>query len=289
LAYNYWKNTGDISPFDDQWKEAMKLVVKTFREQQRVLSAGTYKFQRNTSNASDTLPLGGYGYPTKPNGLICSMFRPSDDATVFPYLIPSNFFAVSSLQNLAEMWERIVKDTELANDARSLLKEIWAALQQNAIIMHPKFGRIYAYELNGYGGQNLMDDANVPSLLSMPYLNSIDVSEITYKNTRKFILSEENPFFIKGQIAEGVGSPRTGMDMIWNLGIIIRGITSTDPVEIKQCLDWLRQTHYGTGFMHESFNKNNPINFTRKWFAWANTLFGEFIWKVYKEKKELLS
>jgi meiotically up-regulated gene 157 (Mug157) protein len=289
LAYNYWKTTGDISPFDEQWREAMQLVIKTFREQQRVLSPGPYKFQRNTSNATDTLPLDGYGYPAKPNGLICSMFRPSDDATLFPYLVPGNFFAVSSLQNLAEMWERIVKDTALANDARSMVKEVWMALQQNAIIMHPKFGRIYAYEINGYGGQNLMDDANVPSLLGMPYLNSLDTSEAIYRNTRKYILSEENPFFIKGQVAEGVGSPHTGMNMIWPLGIIIRGITSTDPAEIKQCLDWLRQTHYGTGFMHESFNKDNPINFTRKWFAWANTLFGDFVWKVYRERKDLLS
>ena len=289
LGYNYWKITGDISPFDDQWKEAMQLIIKTFREQQRVSGPGPYKFQRNTPKATDTQPMGGYGYPTKPNGLICSSFRPSDDATIFPYLVPSNFFAVASLQNLAEMWERIVKDATVANDARALAKEVWMSLQQNAVIMHPKFGRIYAYEVNGYGGQNLMDDANVPSLLGMPYLNTVGSSDITYQNTRKYILSDDNPFYFKGQAAEGIGSPHTGANMIWPIGITMRGLTSTDPAEIKQCLDWLRQTHSGTGFMHESFNKDNPINFTRKWFAWANTLFGEFIWKVYKERKDILN
>lgn len=287
LAYNFWKETGDIAPFDEHWKEAMTLVVKTFKEQQRFDGLGPYTFQRKTSFATDTVPLSGYGYPVKPNGLICSMFRPSDDATIFAYLIPSNYFAVKSLGQLAEMWEKIGKDPEKAKEARELSKEVYVALQK-VIEMHPKYGKIYPFEVNGYGGVNLMDDANVPSLLAMPYLESVFPGDTTYLNTRKFILSEDNPFFFKGTVAEGVGSPHTGLNMIWHIGISMRGLTSTDTKEMAECLEMLRSTHAGTGFMHESFDPSAPIKFTRKWFAWSNTLFGEFIWKTYREHRDLL-
>jgi meiotically up-regulated gene 157 (Mug157) protein len=134
-----------------------------------------------------------------------------------------------------------------------------------------------------------MDDANIPSLLSIPYLFSVESGDEAYWNTRKILLSENNPFFFKGKAAEGIGGPHVGMDYIWPMSIIIRGLTSTDDKEIKNCLDMLQQTHAGTGFMHESFHKDDPTKFTRKWFAWANTLFGEFVWKVYKERKHLLN
>ncbi|ANI88809.1 metal-independent alpha-mannosidase [Arachidicoccus ginsenosidimutans] len=287
LAYLYWKQTGDTAPFDEHWKQAMTLVVQTFREQQRMSGQGPYSFQRETSWATDGVPLGGYGYPVKPNGLICSMFRPSDDATIFPYLIPSNYFAVKVLGWLAEMWEAIGKDPQKAADVRALAKEVYVGLQQ-ATVMHPKFGKIYAYEINGYGSINLMDDANVPSLLAMPYLESVFPTDITYANTRRYVLSDENPFYFKGTVAEGIGSPHTGLNKIWCIGITMRGLTSTDTKEMASCIEMLRQSHAGTGFMHESFNPSAPIDFTRKWFAWANTLFGEFIWKMYREHKDLL-
>jgi len=287
LAYNFWKDTGDVAPFDEHWKEAMTLVVKTFKEQQRLDGKGPYSFTRETSFATDSVPLGGFGYPGKPNGLICSMFRPSDDATIFPYLIPSNYFAVKSLGQLAEMWEKIGKDPEKAKEARDLAKEVYVALQQ-VTVMHPKYGKIFPFEVNGYGSINLMDDANVPSLLALPYLEAVFPNNATYLNTRRFILSEDNPFFFKGTVAEGVGSPHTGLNMIWHIGISMRGLTSTDTKEMAECLEMLRSTHAGTGFMHESFDPSAPIKFTRKWFAWSNTLFGEYIWKIYREHPDLL-
>ena len=148
---------------------------------------------------------------------------------------------------------------------------------------------MYAYEINGFGSFNLMDDANVPSFLSMGYLDTRMLKDDVYQNTRKFVLSSENPFFFKGKAAEGIGGPHVGMDYIWPMSIIMRGLTSTDDKEIKSCLDMLQKTHAGTGFMHESFHKDDATKFTRKWFAWANTLFGEFVWKVYKERPHLLN
>ena len=288
LAYNYWKLTGDITPFDAQWKEAIKATLKTFKDQQRKTDNGPYTFQRTTAWATDGVPLGGYGYPVKPVGLICSMFRPSDDATIFPFLVPSNFFAVVSLKEAAIMVKQIAKDDALAEELTALAIEVEKALQQHAIINHHQYGKVYAYEVNGFGSYNLMDDANVPSLLSLPYLNAVKNTDPVYINTRKMLLSTNNPFFFKGKAAEGIGGPHAGMDMIWPLSIIMRGLTSKDDNEIKLCIEMLRKTHGGTGFMHESFHKDDGANFTRKWFAWANTIFGELLWEVYQSKPHLL-
>lgn len=288
LAYNYWKLTGDVSPFNETWKQAMRLVVSTFREQQRKNDRGPYKFGRTTSWSTDTVPGNGYGNPINPVGLIVSVFRPSDDATIFPFLVPANFFAVASLRQLAEMSRVIAKDNEFAKECVAFADEVEKALQQYAIAAHSKFGKIYAYEVDGFGNHLFMDDSNVPSLLGLPYFSNVPSTDPVYQNTRRFILSDNNPYFFKGAAGEGVGSPHTLVDNIWPIAIVIRGLTSNNDGEIKQCLSILQETHAGTGFMHESFNKDDASKFTRKWFAWANTLFGEFVLKVYKERPHLL-
>ena len=285
LAYHYWKQTGDKAPFDAQWQQAIKTIYTVFRDQQRKNGHGPYKFQRTTPHATDTLPMSGYGYPVKPVGLICSAFRPSDDATVYSFLVPSNFFAVVSLRQAAEMLTAIAKDTTTAAQLTALANEVEKALQQYAIVDHKTFGKIYAYEVNGFGSYNLMDDANVPSLLAMPYLGSAKATDPIYRNTRRFVLSSDNQFFFKGTAGEGIGGPHVGTDMVWPMSIIMRGLTSTSDEEIKSCIQLLQKTHAGTGFMHESFHKDDPKKFSRSWFAWANTLFGELLWKTYKEKK----
>ena len=288
LGYHYWKITGDEQPFDAQWRQAIALTVKTFREQQRKTSPGPYHFQRQTANATDTQPLAGYGYPVRPCGLIASAFRPSDDATLLPFLVPSNFFAVASLRQAALMLNDIHHDSAAYADLMALADEVSTALSQHAIVAHPTHGRVYAYEVDGYGSHTLMDDANVPSLLALPYLGAVPLNDPIYQNTRKLLLSADNPFFYKGTAAEGIGGPHVGVDMIWPISIIMRGLTSTDDAEIRACVQALKTTHAGTGYMHESFHKNDPSKFSRTWFAWANTLFGEFLWKVYKERPQLL-
>jgi meiotically up-regulated gene 157 (Mug157) protein len=285
LAYGYWKETGDTSLFDNDWREAMRLIVKTFKEQQRLENNGPYKFERTTSWATDGVPLGGYGYPTKKIGLIHSMFRPSDDATVFSFNIPANFFAMLSLMQLVIMHEN---DKEFQTECRKIMKAIEDGIENNGTVAKQGTGKVYAYEINGFGSYNVMDDANIPSLLSLSYFFGGFLMNDTYQNTKRLVLSTENPFFFKGKAAEGIGGPHVGMDYIWPLSIIMRGLTSSDDKEIKSCLDMLQKTHAGTGFMHESFHKDDATKFTRKWFAWANTLFGEFVWKVYKERPYLL-
>jgi meiotically up-regulated gene 157 (Mug157) protein len=289
LAYHYWKATNDRAPLNAQWREAILKTLQTFQEQQRKTSQGPYRFQRRTEVQTDTLACGGYGRPAKPVGLIFSMFRPSDDATVFPFLVPSNFFAVVSLRQAAEMLSRVHSDQESVTRCRALADEVEGALRQYAVVIHEKFGRVLPYEIDGYGNYYCIDDGNVPSLLSLPYIDAMGPGDPLYLNTRKFVLSDSDPYYCIGKAAEGPGGPHVGRDMIWPLGLIVQGLTSTDDQEVRQCLLTLQKTHAGTGFMHEAFNKDDPNKFTRKWFAWANTIFGELVLKSYKERPHVLS
>jgi meiotically up-regulated gene 157 (Mug157) protein len=288
LAYRYWKVTGDPTIFNAEWKQAMRSIVTTFRKEQRKCGSSTYTFQRTALAATDTLPIHGRGYPTAPVGLICSSFRPSDDATILPFLIPSNLFAVVSLRQLAEMLGECESQETLSKECCELADEVERAVQRYGIHEHPNFGRIYAYEVDGYGGRIFMDDANVPSLLSLPYLGCCSVKDPVYQATRNFILSAENPWMFQGTAAAGIGSPHTGLDRIWPIGIIMRGLTSISDDEIFDCLQMLARTTAGTGLMHESFDKDDPDLFTRGWFAWANTLFGEWLFKLQSEKLHIL-
>ena len=285
LAYEYWKKTGDESVFGDTWVTAMKNILKTLREQQRKDGPGPYSFMRVTERQLDTKCCNGYGNPVNPVGLIVSSFRPSDDATTFDFLVPSNFFAVTSLRKAAEILKKVNKEKALAEECLALASEVEEALMKYAVVEHPVFGKIYAFEVDGFGNAYLMDDANAPSLLSMAYLGDVDLDDPVYQNTRRFVWSEYNPYFFKGTAGEGIGGPHIGYDMIWPMSIMMKAFTSTDDAEIKWCIETLMTTDAGTGFMHESFHKDNPENFTRAWFAWQNTLFGELILKLIDDGK----
>ena len=283
LAYRYWKTTGDESVFGDDWLAAIRNTLKTFKEQQRKDGPGPYSFMRKTERQLDTKCCSGYGNPVNPVGLIVSSFRPSDDATTFDFLVPSNFFAVTSLRKAAEILDSVNHEKELAAECRALADEVEKALKKHAIVKHPKYGKIYAFEVDGFGNAYLMDDSNAPSLLSMAYLGDVDADDPIYRNTRRFVWSEDNPYFFKGTAGEGIGGPHIGYDMIWPMSIMMKAFTSQDDAEIKWCIETLMTTDAGTGFMHESFHKDNPEKFTRAWFAWQNTLFGELILELIDE------
>lgn len=285
LAHEYWKVTGDTSVFGEKWLEGMKAILRTLREQQRKDGRGSYTFTRVTDRQLDTKCCNGMGNPVRACGLIASSFRPSDDATTFEFLIPSNFFAISSLRKAAEILESVNHEAELASECRALADEVEAAIKTEAVTYHPQFGNIYAFEVDGFGNRYIMDDANVPSLLALAYLDESLASDPIYRNTRRFVLSECNPYFFKGEAAEGIGGPHIGYDMIWPMSIMMRAFTSTSDEEIIDCIVTLLNTDAGTGFIHESFHKDDPSNFTRAWFAWQNTLFGELILKLIDEGK----
>lgn len=291
LAHGYWKHSGDLSfTADEAWLEAMRAIVRTFREQQRVKDDGPYSFRRRTDYPHDTAAGWGRGWPVKPCGLIASVFRPSDDGTVFPFLVPANYFAVSTLRQLAELLRAAGRAPELAADALALAGEVEAGLRQHATVEHARFGRILAYEVDGYGSHLLIDDSNIPGLLSLPYLGALDRRSPLYQRTRRFLLTAgAHPYYVEGKAAKGITGPHAGRDMIWPMSIMARAFTAEGDEEVRLCLRTLRATHAGTGLMHEAFDKDDPQKFTRKWFAWANSLFGELVLRVLAERPALLT
>jgi meiotically up-regulated gene 157 (Mug157) protein len=288
MAHGYWKATGDRTPFDDDWRAAMHKILATFREQQRKHGPGPYHFQRGSPVPTDTVPLGGYGNPARPVGLIHSMFRPSDDACIYPLFVPGNAFAVVSLRQLAEMSRALHGDRAFAANCEALAGEVEAALGKYALVRDEAGNDAWAYEVDGYGNQLFMDDANVPSLSSLAYLGFCRQDDARYRRTRALAWSARNPYFFRGTAAEGIGGPHEGLRMIWPMSIMMRAFTSDDAGEIRQCLHWLKTTHAGTGFMHEAFDQDDPAHFTRAWFAWANSLFGELVVHLADHRPELL-
>ena len=276
LAYSYWRESGDTAPFDSTWNESARAIVRTFREQQRKGGSGPYRFQRSANQPTETL-LGGYGAPTRKVGLIHSGFRPSDDACLYPFLIPSNLFAVTTLRELAQLAQQTRNDSALASEALAVADEVEKALAQYGT-MRLRDGRdIWAYEVDGFGNTIFMDDANVPSLSGLAYLGCAAPDDPRWRRTADAAWSEANPWFFRGRAGEGIGGPHVGEGQIWPMSLIIRALAAQDDATIRRCLRTLKTTHAGTGFMHETFDKDDPAKFTRSWFAWANGLFGELI------------
>lgn len=288
LAHGYWRTTGDASPFDDDWRAAMHVVLQTFCAQQRKHDRGPYHFQRESASPTETQALDGYGMPARPVGLIFSMFRPSDDACTLPLFVPGNWFAVVSLRQLAAMGRALHHDAAFAADCEALANEVEIALHGHALMRDADGASFWAYELDGYGNRIFMDDANVPSLLALPYLGCCARDDANYRRTRALAWSARNPWFFAGRAAQGIGGPHEGLRMIWPMSIMVRALTSEDDAEIAQCLRWLKSTHAGTGFMHEAFDQDDPSHFTRAWFAWANSLFGELIVDLAQRRPALL-
>ena len=286
LAHGYWKNTGHTGLFDSEWKLAMETILETMRIQQRKDGPGPYRFQRYALNPTDTL-VNGIGNPVNPIGLIASAFRPSDDACIFPFFVPANLFAVRSLRQLSAMANDVLHDSKMANQAAALAEEINAALWKHAIVSTAG-GAIWAYEIDGFGGHVLMDDANAPSLLSLPYLDSSPDAE-TYARTRAFVWSQNNPWFFQGSAGEGIGGPHVGRDSIWPMSQIMYALTSNSSAEIMGAIQTVKTCAASTGFIHESYNRNDSSLFTRAWFAWANTLFGELIGTTVERYPHLLA
>ena len=286
LAYGYWKATNDNSLFDTLWLNTVRIIYQTMKEQQDVTQSSPYTFMRVTDRMHDTMSNRGKGHPARPCGLIASAFRASDDCCIFPYNIPDNFMAASVLKRTAEILREVNHEPLLADSLHTLSTQIDKALKKYAVVKTEKYGDIYAFEVDGYGNHLLMDDANVPSLLSLPYISDVEPNDSLYKNTRNYVLSSDNPYYFRGSAGAGIGGPHVGMDFIWPMSIIMQAITSTDTAEIKACLTTLHTTDAGTSLMHEAFHKDDACNYTRPWFAWANTLYGELILKIIEEGNE---
>ncbi|MDZ4769189.1 MAG: glycoside hydrolase family 125 protein [Chloroflexota bacterium] len=277
LLHDYWIVTGDNAIFDGDVYAALRIIVDVIAREQHHDSDSPYRFERFDAPASDTLPFDGRGTRTNYTGMSWSGFRPSDDACKFGYLIPANMFAVVILNYLAQFAREQYGDQDLAERAERLRDEIEFGIQTYGIVQHPRFGAIYAYEVDGYGNVNLMDDANVPSLLAIPYLGYRAADDSITAATRAFILSDANPYYFSGRHARGVGSPHTPAGYIWHIALTMQGLTAIDPAERDAVIAMIAATTGGTDTLHEGFDPDEPTRYTRPWFAWANSLFGELL------------
>lgn len=289
LAHGYWRATRDATPFDATWAAAARLSIATYREQQRKDGRGPYRFLRASNRNTETMALEGWGNPARPNGLIQCGFRPSDDACLYPYLIPANLFAVTTLRELAVVASEARHDTALAADATALAAEVEAALIAHGRMRLRDGREVWAYEVDGFGNAVFMDDANVPSLSALAYMGCVAPTDPLWRRTADAAWSDANPYFFKGAKAEGIGGPHVGLGQIWPMSLIIRALSSSDDATIRACLRMIRDTDADTGFIHEAFDQDDPSKFTRSWFAWANGLFGELIVHLAATRPALLA
>ncbi|KAJ2726519.1 hypothetical protein GGI07_000461 [Coemansia sp. Benny D115] len=286
ISSTYWRATGDYQfMYNPSWGQAVSKILDVIKKLQEPtynskhqVNRPIVQYSRTTYTATETQFGGGLGNPVKYTGMAKTLFRPSDDATIFPFLVPANAFLSVELYNLAFMLNTIGVYKDMATEASKLAEQIRKGVFDYGTAVHPKFGRIFVYETDGYGSMLVMDDANGPSLLSLPYMGFVDDTDPVYQSTRKMILSaDDNPWYFTGPYINGVGSPHTGFQKVWPMSIAMRALTSSDEAEVKQCLDQLLATTSGLGLMHESVNVNKPTDYTRSWFAWCNSLVSQLV------------
>ena len=263
LVNGYYAQTGDDSIMTADVVAAIRTVHDVIKsEQQPVTAKNLPNLHRAIMPNGQPFIVGyeadfGYGEPGRGDGLSRNVFRPSDDKAELPYHIPANAMAVVALNGISRVLKQTNTDNNLAWETGLLARRIHTGIKKHGYTDHPKYGKIFRYETDGFGGQKLMDDPNVPSLLSLPYLQYLDRSDPVNQNTRRFILSQDNPYFAKGR-HEGLGSPHTGLGKFWPISTIMQIMTSDDDKEIIGCLKTLKETHADTYFMHEAINVNDP-------------------------------
>ncbi|KAJ1862002.1 hypothetical protein LPJ73_000879 [Coemansia sp. RSA 2703] len=286
ISSMYWRATGDYDfMYNRAWGQSVSNILGIIERLQEptyntkhLVNKPLVAYSRLTNTATETQFGGGMGNPVKYTGMAKTLFRPSDDATIFPFLVPANAFLSVELQRLASMLDQIGVYLEMSSVAKTLAEQIRRGVFEHGTVVHPKYGRVFAYETDGYGSAVIMDDANGPSLLGLAYQGFVDANDPVYQNTRRMVLSaDDNPWYFTGAYIHGVGSPHTGFQKVWPMAVAMQGLTSSNRTEVKQCLDQLVATTSGLGLMHESVHVYRPNDYTRSWFAWCNSLVSQFV------------
>ena len=276
LAWLLYRNTGLTSHFDESFVSGVRRILDTFETEQNHAES-RYRFFRPNDDPRDSVPNEGLDGPFAVTGMTWSGFRPSDDACIYPYLVPSNMFAVVAMGHLRQIFTDVLDDAEIVRRAGKLQHDISDGIAQHATIRNAAGERIYAYETDGLGNALLMDDSNVPNLISAPYLGFCDADDPLYLATRRTLLSSENPYYFEGPFARAIGSPHTPTGYVWPIAMAMQGLTSNDRAEKERLLDQLVAADAGTHLMHESFDVSDPTQYTRPWFSWANMMFCELV------------
>lgn len=276
LSYLLYKATGDTSHFNATFEQAVDKILAVWETEQHHENS-PYRFVRDTDRKEDTLVEDGVGSKVAWTGMTWSGFRPSDDACIYGYLVPSNMFAIVVLDYLREIFTTILPSEQKTAQIKQLRDEIEKGIKTYGVTTSETGEKIYAYEVDGKGSAKIMDDSNVPNLLSAPYLGYCDADDPLYLATRKVITSKENPYFYEGEYAKGIGSSHTPPEYIWPIALAMEGMTTTSKAEKERILNTLVACDGGTNLMHEGFDVNNPNNYTREWFSWANMMFCELV------------
>ncbi|KAL1984526.1 hypothetical protein VTN96DRAFT_9026 [Rasamsonia emersonii] len=296
LGNQFYEATGSTEFLTSRWYKALKTLLDvldaesqpTFNDKGQFVT-NTYTFQRVTSAGTETLSLGGVGNPLNSGtGLIRSAFRPSDDATIFGFFIPPNAMMSVQLGKTADVIAAAGGDKRLVSDLRQRARNLRNAVLEHGVTNHKKYGDVYAFEVDGYGSRLLMDDANIPSLLSLPLLGFVDQNDVVYQNTRKMILEQAgNPYYLTGSAFQGIGGPHIGLKNAWPMSLLVQALTSDSDAEIAHCIELVRNSSR-LGLVHESIDVNNITDYTRSWFAWANSLFAQTILKLAETRPHLV-
>ena len=296
LGNQFHEHTGSTAFLTPRWYKALQNLLLVLDEQsESTFDAKTgafkrqiYRFQRNTNTGTETLNLAGQGNPLNyGTGLIRSAFRPSDDSTNLGFFIPSNAMMAVELKRTAAILSTAGKP-KLAEGLKARGDNIEKGVWEHGVVKHKKWGTIFAFEVDGYGSSILMDDANVPSLLALPYLGFVTSDERTYQNTRAMILSKEgNPYYLSGSAFHGIGGPHIGLQNAWPMSLLVQAMTSDDDEEIKGLLEAVKKAS-PLGLVHESVHVERIKDYTRSWFAWANSVFAQTILDVAERKPHLL-
>jgi meiotically up-regulated gene 157 (Mug157) protein len=288
--------TNDYTFFQksSNWTNAVARILQTAESMMidSYTPSGTWQHTPYTYCA----PYGGTpinncnGSPHRGNiGLIRSFHRPSDDACIYQYLIPSNMMFSAALNASSLIMSKVEpRSGNLTSWMRQMSTNINRGITDYALVHDPKYGTIYAYEIDGYGTHIAMDDPNIPSLLSAPFLSYTTLHDPIYQNTRRKILSRDSPYFSWGPAITGVGSMHTLPGKPWPMANIMTVLTSEDDEEIVANLKMLLNSTAGLGLMHESVDSHDEASYSRSWFSWANGLFGQAVLDLEKRKGYLL-
>ncbi|OAL56396.1 hypothetical protein IQ07DRAFT_6148 [Pyrenochaeta sp. DS3sAY3a] len=298
ISADYYNATGDHEFFKKfKWTQAVEAILTVAQDMMRptygsdgAVLESPYSFTRYTTRSTETFANDGIGNPVaNGTGLIRSGFRPSDDSTIFQLFIPANMMFSSYLDLTAGIMSQLNTGNsgDLARRMTDLSKSLRTAIEQHGTIYHPTYGKIYAFEVDGFGGSIIMDDANIPSLLSAPFFG-YKIDQETYDNTREFVVSETNPYFMRGPVISAVGGPHQGLGMAWPMASIVRILTSDDDKEIINELRQIVSSTAGLGLIHESVFSFDENRWTRQWFSWANGLFGQMILNLEDRKPGIL-
>ncbi|KAJ7616584.1 Six-hairpin glycosidase-like protein [Roridomyces roridus] len=295
LYYQYSQDKSIFTFNNGAWFSAVENIMQLIHDQAIPTydAAGNVISFYNISGPNQQyMKNDGRGPPKANTGLIVyigTTYRPSDDVVAFPYNIPHQAMAVVELRALAALLKEVGLRPDIQSEATTRASTVEAALWKWGTVLTKDWGEVFAYEVDGYGGTAMQDDPNVPSLVSIPYLGFVNATNNVYANTRKMVLSTQgNPYYGFGPMIRGVSSPHIDEKHVWPMGLITEVVTSTEDSDILVKLEYLKNTTTGLGLMHESVNTHDGSDYTRPWFAWANSYFGEAILQLAANKPHLL-